>query len=100
MQMPPDVSDSGGDKVFHFIAYFTLMWWFAQVYPRPRHLMIALGFAGLGACLEVLQGLVGYRTFEYLDIFFNGAGSFAAWGVTKKWLMFPKPNIIRMGVHD
>ncbi|MCH8208261.1 MAG: VanZ family protein [Nitrospinae bacterium] len=90
MQMPPDVSDSGGDKVFHFIAYFTLMWWFAQVYIRSRGLLIALGCASLGTGLEFVQGFVGYRAYEYADILANCSGVLAAWWVSQKWSMFPK----------
>lgn len=89
-QMPPDVSVAGGDKVSHFIAYFTLMWWFAQGNARSRGFMIALGCASLGTGLEFVQGLVGYRAYENADILANCSGVLVAWWVSEKWPMFPK----------
>lgn len=63
------------DKIMHFLAYAGMMFWFGQIYPKGRaSLFISSGFIILGALLEVLQGLSGYRTFEYLDMSANALG--------------------------
>ena len=51
-----------GDKVGHFIAYFTLMTWFSWLYPKPlvRNLY-AIGFIILGGTMEILQSMTAYR---------------------------------------
>ena len=63
------------DKIMHFSAYAAMMLWFGQIYPkRPASLFIASGLIILGVLLEILQGLSGYRTFEYMDITANALG--------------------------
>jgi len=63
------------DKSAHFSAYTFLMLWFGQIYhERPVALLIASGLVMLGIFLEVLQGLSGYRTFEYTDMAANTLG--------------------------
>ena len=70
---------SGWDKVSHLIVYFTLMLWFSGMYPKSRYGWIALGLLLLGAGLEGLQRLGGYRSFEFQDIVANGAGLALGW---------------------
>jgi len=63
------------DKAVHFSVYAFLMLWFGQIYhERPVMLLIASGLVMMGILLEVLQGLGGYRTFEYADIAANAIG--------------------------
>ena len=63
------------DKIMHFSAYAAMMLWFGQIYAkRPASLFVASGLIILGVLLEILQGLSGYRTFEYLDITANTLG--------------------------
>jgi len=63
------------DKVVHFSVYTFLMLWFGQIYhERPAAFLIASGLVLLGILLEILQGLSGYRTFEYADITANTLG--------------------------
>ena len=63
------------DKIMHFSAYTAMMFWFGQIYrKRPALLFVALGLITLGVLLEILQGLSGYRTFEYLDMAANTLG--------------------------
>ncbi|OQY52703.1 MAG: hypothetical protein B6247_16455, partial [Candidatus Parabeggiatoa sp. nov. 2] len=47
---PPMISSFDfGDKIGHFIAYFVLMGWFAQIYHAPRQrLYCMIGFLLLG----------------------------------------------------
>jgi VanZ family protein len=42
---------------------------------RRAHLVVALDMASLGAALEYLQLLTGYRVFSYADILANLAGA-------------------------
>src|SRR5207249_12140871 len=54
-----------GDKLGHFGAYATLMFWFAQLDGRHRkRVAYAIGFVTLGVALEFAQRLTNYRAFE------------------------------------
>jgi VanZ family protein len=76
MPNPPNPANfKGSDKLEHFAAYATMMFWFAQIYTRNRpRWAIALAFVMLGISLECLQGLGGYHTFAYADMGANAAG--------------------------
>jgi glycopeptide antibiotics resistance protein len=67
------------DKIGHVLGYFGLMAWFGQLYPRPRHPRLALIFSALGMILEILQGLSGYRSFDYFDMLANLCGVLLGW---------------------
>ncbi|GMR00710.1 MAG: hypothetical protein BMS9Abin19_0044 [Gammaproteobacteria bacterium] len=63
------------DKVFHALAYFTLMAWFSQIYhDRFQRNMIAVVFVFMGVTLEYLQSFDPNRYFEYADMVANSAG--------------------------
>ena len=63
------------DKLMHFGAYFALMAWFAGLYPRGKHLRIAVALVALGTALDVLQGtMTRTRSFELLDIAADAVG--------------------------
>lgn len=62
------------DKAGHFLAYCTLMLWFAFLYLRAAHIWIALALVLLGVGLEVAQDVSGYRMFEIADIVADAAG--------------------------
>lgn len=68
----------GDDKLLHASTYFLLMIWFAGLYPRGRHIFIALGLMGLGIALDLLQGMTTTRTFDPADLVANGAGILTA----------------------
>jgi len=72
----PDVKN--GDKIGHFIAYFSLMTWFSWLYPKPwvRNLY-AIGFIILGGIMEVLQSLTAHRTGDIEDFHVNTIGVIA-----------------------
>ena len=73
------------DKIGHFISYFILMMWFAQLYKTVGiRLIYVVFFITMGAVLEVLQGLGGVRLFEYYDMLANSLGVVFAWFITKK----------------
>ncbi|MFA5081707.1 MAG: hypothetical protein WC474_04075 [Hydrogenophilaceae bacterium] len=65
------------DKLGHILAYFTLMAWFGQIYCKRLTPLLAL--LTLGATLEVLQGMTGYREMSGLDMLANTAGVTFGW---------------------
>jgi len=72
---PQPLEFEQSDKLYHVIAYMTLMLWFANIYPqRSSQLQLSLGFFVMGVCLELLQGVTEYRTFSYTDMLANGIG--------------------------
>ena len=63
------------DKVFHALAYFTLMTWFSQIYhDKFQRNMIAVVFVFMGVTLEYLQGFDANRYFEFADMIANSIG--------------------------
>ncbi len=76
---PPSIDVTAGDKVAHVLAYATLMLWFLQLYPARRRLLLAISFVLMGVGLEALQGLTGWRSFQYLDMVANTAGVALGW---------------------
>ena len=66
----PDVFDAG-----HIVAYFWLMIWFAQIHrAASRRWLLAAGFGAMGIVLEYVQGMMGYRHFDYADMLRNFIG--------------------------
>lgn len=64
-----------GDKILHAGAFAFLMLWYAQIYgDRRDRLRLALGLIAFGAGIEVLQGLVPYRSADIWDLFADGVG--------------------------
>ena len=77
---PVEIPVEQGDKLGHFAAYGTLMFWFAQLDARQRtRLAYAIGFVALGVALEFAQGLTDYRTFEVADMVANAIGVLLGW---------------------
>jgi VanZ family protein len=74
---PPPAGINIWDKASHAIAYFTLMFWFAQIHDR--RLAVALWVLALGAGIEVAQGFTGYREASAPDMLANGVGVALAW---------------------
>jgi hypothetical protein len=66
-----------GDKVMHAGSYFLLMVWFAGLYARKAHPIIAVVLLCLGAGLDLLQGTTKTRSFDLYDIAANGLGIMA-----------------------
>ncbi len=63
------------DKVRHFLGYLALMLYFAGLYPRERHALLAFAFVLMGAALELLQGtLTTTRDMEFGDFATNTLG--------------------------
>lgn len=63
------------DKVFHALAYFTLMAWFAQIYhDKFQRNMIAVVLVFMGMMLEYLQSFDANRYSELGDMVANATG--------------------------
>ncbi|MEW6613740.1 MAG: VanZ family protein [Pseudomonadota bacterium] len=84
------------DKLEHFGAYLLLMLLFTQLYPHPgAQRLLGGAFIGLGVLLEFLQGLTGYRLFDYADMLANGLGVLTGWLLGRSWLAGLLPAIER-----
>jgi len=63
------------DKLFHAFAYFTLMFWFSQIYhDRFKRNIIAVAFVVMGLTLEYLQSFDPERYSEFADMVANATG--------------------------
>lgn len=83
---PPDLNIKFEhiDKLEHFVAYFVLMAWFAQIYKAKRsRTYYVLFFIVMGILIEIFQGLGQVRMFEYSDMLANTSGVAVAWFITK-----------------
>lgn len=78
---PPDpVHAEHADKLEHALAYGFLMLWFCQDYQRrTQRMLLAALLVALGVGMEFLQGLTGYRSFEYGDMLANSTGVLLGW---------------------
>lgn len=89
---PIELPVEQGDKYGHILAYATLMFWYAQLYPGQRVRMALAGaFVAMGIGLEFLQLLTDYRSFEIADMLAD------AFGVSVGWLAAPprSPHVLR-----
>jgi hypothetical protein len=88
------------DKMLHAGSYFLLMIWFAGLYPRTRHVWIALVLFALGLTLDVLQGNTRSRSFDPRDVVANATGILIAFALSfwllegwcrrlEQWIMSP-----------
>jgi len=77
---------AGGDKLLHAGSYFVLMVWFAGLYRRSFHALIALGLFALSVALDALQSLLPYRMFDLRDLAANASGLLAGL-VLSAWLL-------------
>jgi VanZ family protein len=69
-----------GDKLGHLLAYGTLMFWFCVLYrPLRVRALYAAGFVAMGIALEFVQGWLGYRDFDVMDMAANTAGVAIGW---------------------
>jgi VanZ family protein len=72
---PPQMGPAGSDKAGHMLAYLAQTLWFAWLFPRRRHLLVAALFIAQGVLLEALQWAGGVRSLEGADMLANGAGA-------------------------
>lgn len=81
---PPDPGFEQGDKLEHLVAYGALMFWFCQLHASLRaQVGLAIVFITLGVGLEFVQGALGYRTYDEMDMVANALGVILGWGVAR-----------------
>lgn len=68
-----------GDKIGHLSAYFSLMFWFCQLYKRKAHAWLFMLFVAMGIVIEFIQGQTSYRSFEVADMLANSSGAVLGW---------------------
>jgi VanZ family protein len=79
MRHPPEpLSFENADKLEHMLAYCWLMLWFCQLAGLSR-LRLAVALVAMGAGIEVLQRMEGFRHFEYADMLADAAGVLLGW---------------------
>lgn len=79
---PPTIDVEQGDKLGHFLAYGSLMFWFCLLYPRrAARVAYAIAWTGMGVGLEFIQGHLGYRTYEVYDMYANALGVLIGWSL-------------------
>ena len=89
---PPALDVAFGDKLGHFAAYGSLMFWFCQLYARRiTRVAYAAAFVAMGIALEFVQGATGYRSFELLDMAANTVGVLIGWGIASLSPRIPFP---------
>ena len=86
------------DKIVHAFSYFVLMVWFAGLYTKQKHLLIALTLLVLGVVLEFVQARLPYRFFDPLDLLANFAGILA--GLTDRRQALVGKGIRHQGGFD
>jgi VanZ family protein len=74
------------DKVGHFLAYGTLMGWFAQWHEKSYFKYLAIIFIAQGVGLEIVQTFLPEREGSLLDILANSLGVLVAWGLAHTFL--------------
>jgi len=62
------------DKLGHFLAYFSLMLFFAGLYRREHYLLVAQYLFLLGMLMELTQGGLAHRSADFGDFVANTAG--------------------------
>jgi len=72
----------GSDEFQHSGSYFILTLWFAGLYARNRLGAIAGIFLTLGLAMEIIQGQLSYRGFDYEDLLANFVGILVASGLS------------------
>ena len=71
----PETAVNVSDKVMHFVVYFILSAGFMVLIRHQSNIVkVAIGLVFYGVALEFLQGLTGYRMFEFLDMVANSSG--------------------------
>ena len=85
------------DKLFHALAYFSLTFWFLQLYHVRQHVLFWLiFFLSLGFFMEYLQGFDVGRQTEVGDMVANTLGVLAALLLSRTRMKFMLARIERL----
>jgi VanZ family protein len=74
---PPSSGIQFGDKIGHFIAYASLMFWWSRL--ASQRCRLALIFVLMGLTIEILQSLSGFRQGDIYDMAANTLGVGFGW---------------------
>lgn len=97
---PQPIVFEGVDKLEHATAYICLMLWFCQLYlAKWSRIYLMVVFVTMGVGIEVLQGLSGYRYFEYADMLANTTGVLLGWGLAHTRLGRVLISLEQHGIH-
>jgi VanZ family protein len=77
--LTPELDPTRHDVLSHFTAYFIMMIWYARIYSAKYYPRLAVIFIFLGIGLEFMQGILGTREFQTIDMIFNSLGVLSAW---------------------
>ena len=83
----PDISPASldlSDKFLHFATFAVLTIWFSGQYSRNSYWRFALGLIAFGILIELIQGMLTYRSAEWLDIIADLAG--IGFGLVIAWV--------------
>jgi VanZ family protein len=75
----------GNDKLTHLTAYLALAVWFGGVYRPARYPWVAAALLALGGGIELVQGMLSYRSMEIADMVANSIGVIA--GILLSWIL-------------
>jgi VanZ family protein len=79
---PPKLDIDEGDKLAHFVGYGLLMFWFCEVYAESlARFACGAAWTAMGVAIEFLQGALGYRSYEPVDMLANTVGVLLGFGV-------------------
>jgi VanZ family protein len=62
------------DKLLHLLTFLLLSLWFAGQYARSAYWRLVLGLTTFGVLIEVGQGMIPYRSAEWMDLVADIAG--------------------------
>jgi VanZ family protein len=74
------------DKPLHAMAYLALTLWFAGLYRRERHWILAALIFAFGFALDVAQSGTATRSFDLADVAANAGGILV--GLVLAWFLF------------
>ena len=94
---PPELDITYGDKLGHFAAYGLLMLWFTQLMSRGAAASRTPACSSRWASrLEFLQGALGYRIYDIVDMYANTLGVALGWALGAMLPpLLPGPEISR-----
>lgn len=72
-----------GDKLVHGIVFLVIALLSAVGWPRVRFAVLAAALVAFGAAIEVLQGLTGWRSAEWLDLAADAIGVIMGLGLAR-----------------
>lgn len=77
----------GMDKLIHLFTYAFVMLWFGLCYtPCGSYNRLGIGLVFMGIVLELIQGVIGYRSMSYFDMTANFLGVASGWLLAKTHL--------------